>query len=109
MSVETLYWFLFLVRPTSEHVEYSRIHDAYVHAWASPSDPVIAEHLVRDVIREQKWQILRLQDWSVVPRQKYRNMPGHLQHFDEAHARGYSLEFYCWPLENGLHHLQQAV
>jgi hypothetical protein len=108
MMMDALYWFLFLVRPTPEHADYSRVRDAFIGAWASSSDPVIAEHMVRDAIREQKWQIQRLQDWSIVSREKYKNMPGHLQHFEEALAKGYSLEYYFWPLEEKMEQ-RQAV
>ncbi len=108
MSVDALYWFLFLVRPTPEHAEYSRVRDAFIAAWAASADPVVAEHLVRDVIREQKWQIQRLQDWAIVSRQKYEYMPGHRRHFEEALVKGYSLEYYYWPLEENMR-MQQCA
>ena len=106
--MDTVYWFMFLARPLPASAQYSHIPAAFINAWVAHPDPVAAEHIARDAIRDKHWQIMRLQEWSVVSRQTYKYVPAWLEHFDEALRNGYCLDYYLWPEENGAHTPQAA-
>ena len=97
--MDTLYWFMFLVRPQPANPDYSRIPAAFVNAWvAGPNEPM-AEHIARDAVEGEHWKIERLQEWSVVSRQSYQHSPASLKHFEYARTNGHCLVFHPWPPE----------
>ena len=93
--MDTAYWFMFLARPLPASAHYSHVPAAFINAWVASSDPVIADHIARDAIGKEQWQIMRLQEWSVVSRQTYKYFPASLKHLDEALSHGLAWTFTC--------------
>jgi hypothetical protein len=106
--MDTAYWFMFLARPLPASAHYSHVPAAFINAWVASSDPVIADHIARDAIGKEQWQIMRLQEWSVVSRQTYKYFPASLKHLDEALSHGHCLDFYLWPEEESARKPQAA-
>jgi hypothetical protein len=98
-AMETVLWFLFLARPLPASPFYTRVPTAFFNVWVSCSDQVTAEHTARDAIEQKQWEILRLQEWSIISRQTYKYLPASLKHFENALRNGHSLDFYLWPNE----------
>lgn len=95
--MDTVYRFMFLARPQPGHPDYSQIAGAFVDAWIAQPDEPTAEHIARDALREEKWQVERLEEWSVASRQKYKYSTQSLKHFEDALQNGCSLKFYFLP------------
>lgn len=106
--MDTAYWFMFLARPLPASAQYSRVPAAFINAWVACPDSVIAEHIARDAIEKEHWEIMRLQEWSIVSRQTYKYLPASLKHLDEALSHGHCLDFYLWPEEEGARKPQAA-
>ncbi len=73
--MDTLYWFIFLVRPQPANPNYSRTPAAFVNAWVVSSEEPVAEHIAREAVEGEHWTVERLQEWSVVSRQNFKNLP----------------------------------
>ena len=95
--MDTLYWFMFLARPQPANPNYSRVPAAFINAWVGSSEEPTAEHIARDAVEGEHWTIERLQEWSIVSRQNFKNLPGVQKCFDEALLKGHCLAFYHWP------------
>ena len=100
----TLYWFMFFAHPQPANPDYFRVPAAFVNAWVAHSDPVIAEHIARDAIQKELWEIERLEQWSVVSRTTYKDSLRSLEHFEEALLKGHCLAFIRWPSEENINH-----
>jgi hypothetical protein len=87
---------MFLARPSPANPDYLHIPGAFIDAWIYQPDELTAERIARNVVQSEQWQIERLENWSVVSRQAYENLP---RPFERALSEGHSLDFYPWPAE----------
>jgi hypothetical protein len=94
--MDTVYRFMFLARPLPANPDYSRIPGAFVDAWVAQSDELAAERIARGAVEDKRWQIERLENWSVFSRQASGNLPRPLE---RALSDGHFLDFYPWPAE----------
>lgn len=95
--MDKLFWFMFLARPKPGHPDFSRVTGVVVTAWVAQPDEPSAEHIAREAIEAEHWQVVRLEEWAVVSRESYRYSPESLTHFERAIAEGHSLVFHPWP------------
>ena len=103
--MDTIYRFMFLARPLPANPDYPHVPGAFVDAWVVQSDEPTAEQIARNAVEDERWQIERLENWSVVPRKTFQNLPRPLA---RALSVGHSLDFYPWPAEDEIP-LQQAA
>jgi|HubBroStandDraft_2_1064218.scaffolds.fasta_scaffold862761_2 hypothetical protein len=103
--MDTVYRFMFLARPLPAHPDYSRIPGAFVDVWVAQPDELTAEFIARDAVKDKRWQIERLENWSVFSRQTSGDLPHSLE---RALSDGHFLDFYPWPAEREMH-LRQAA
>ena len=97
--MDTLCWFMFLARPEPSSPDYSSISGAFINAWVAHADEAIAEQIARDAIADEQWRVERVQEWSFVTRQTYKELPESLEHFEQAVVDGHCLVFHLWPPE----------
>jgi len=97
--MDTLCWFMFLARPEPSSPDYSSIGGAFINAWVAHADEAIAEQIARDAIADEQWRVERVQEWSFVTRQTYKELPESLEHFEQAVVDGHCLVFHLWPPE----------
>jgi hypothetical protein len=94
--MDTIYRFMFLARPLPANPDYLRVPGAFVDAWVAQSDEPTAELIARDAVEGERWQIERLENWSVVSRQASGDLPRPLE---RALSVGHFLDFHLWPAE----------
>ena len=98
--MDTIYRFMFLVRPLPANPDYLRVPGAFVDAWVARPDVLTAECMARSAIEDEQWQIERLENWSVISRQTYGDL---LRPLERALSKGHFLDFYPWPGEREMH------
>ena len=103
--MDTVYRFMFLARPLPANPNYAHVPGAFVDAWVAQSDEPTAEHIARGAVEGERWQIERLENWSVVSRQVSGSLPRPLE---RALSDGHFLDFYPWPAEEEMY-LRQAA
>jgi hypothetical protein len=103
--MDTVYRFMFLARPLPANPDYLHIPGAFIEAWVAQSDELTAECIARNAVENERWQIERLESWSIVSRQTYGGVPRPL---NRALSDGHFLDFYPWPPEQEMR-LQQAA
>ena len=103
--MDTIYRFMFLARPLPANLDYLQVVGALVDAWVVQSDEPTAEQIARNAVEDERWQIERLENWSVVSQQTFLDLPRPLA---RALSAGHSLDFYPWPAEDVMP-LQQAA
>jgi hypothetical protein len=90
---------MFLARPKPSSADYSKADGAFINAWVAHADEAIAEQIARDAIADEDWRVERLEEWSFVTRQNYKELPESLEHFEQAVVDGHCLVFHLWPPE----------
>jgi hypothetical protein len=103
--MDTVYRFMFLARPLPANPNYSRVPGAFVDAWVAQADEPNAERIARDAVEDERWQIERLENWSVVSHEASGDLPRPLE---RALSIGHFLDFYPWPAEEAAP-IQQAA
>ena len=88
---------MFLARPKPGNPDCSKFGGAFINAWVAHADELIAEQIARDAIADKNWRVERLEEWSFVTRQNYKELPKSLEYFEEAVVGGHSLVFHLWP------------
>ena len=90
---------MFLARPEPSSAEYSKFGGAFVNAWVAHTDEAIAEQIARDAIEGRGMRVERLEDYELVTRENYRDLPKSLEYFEQAVFDGHCLVFHLWPPE----------
>jgi hypothetical protein len=94
--METICFFMFLARPEPGSPACSKFGGAFINAWVAHTDELIAEQIARDAIADENWQVERLEEWSFVSRENYKDLPKSLGHFEQAVVDGHCLVFHLW-------------
>jgi hypothetical protein len=97
--MDTIFWFMFLVRPRPANPFYFHTPAAFVASWVAYPEMEIARQMTRNAIEDRSWQIEILEKWEIVSRQTYRGSPKSLEHLEKALLFGQCLVFYLQPEE----------
>ena len=90
--------FLYIeIEPRVEHPEYDRVGGSFVTCWIDADDVDTAAHEAHTLLREEQWEVVKLQAAHTVERSEYADDEEALAYFDEAVREGAVYVFHNYP------------
>lgn len=91
-----MYYFLFDVRPTSAHPNFTKYGGALVACWIERDIQSQAETIARIWIERENWTIIELREACPITRET--QLPGGMRYFDQAEIDREVFVFYTYPV-----------
>ncbi len=92
----SMYYFLFDVRPTPAHPNFTKYGGALVACWIERDNQSQAEAIARTWIARENWAIIELSEAFPITRET--QLPGGMRYFDQAEIDHEVFVFYTYPV-----------
>ncbi len=95
-----MYYIMFEAKPLPDNPESEECGGAYINVWVNSEDSNFAMERAKNYIRNEGWEIIKVEDMFVTNSQRYEDEPESLECFNEALEYGISALFHIWEKEN---------
>lgn len=95
-----MYHIMFEAKPLPDNPESEDCGGSYINVWVNTEDSSFAMERAKKYIRNEGWEITKVEEMFVTNSQRYEDEPESLECFNEALEYGISALFHIWAKEN---------
>ena len=95
-----IYYVMIEAVPNRNNPERKEYGGAYINCYAKADTSAEAVKQVKEYIRKENWNFVKLEDIFCVQREQYLDDLDSLQCFDNAVQYGLDAIFYTWPIDS---------
>jgi hypothetical protein len=94
----SIYYILLEGKPLPNNKESEECAGAFINCWVNSKDKATAKKKAIEYVYDQGWQVLNIEEISIVDRERYLDEPDSLECVDNAISCGIGANFYTWPV-----------